>query len=57
MKKRGYIISTVLAVIAAIQIFPLIWLILFSLKSDSEIFGGNIIGLPAKFLWQNYAKL
>lgn len=59
MKKRkigSNIISTVLAVIAAIQIFPLIWLILFSFKSDSEIFGGNIIGLPAKFLWENYSK-
>lgn len=55
-KKGNYVLSAILAVIAAIQIFPLIWLILFSFKSDTEIFGGNIIGLPAKFLWQNYQK-
>ncbi len=27
----------------------------FSLKSNDEIFGKNIIGLPAKWLWSNYA--
>lgn len=56
LKKRigKYTISTILAVIAIIQIFPLVWLIFFSLKSNAEIFGGNIIGLPQKFLWENY---
>lgn len=29
-----------------IQLFPLYWLFTFSLKSNAEIFGGNIIGLP-----------
>lgn len=37
-----------------IQIYPFLWLVFFSLKSNSEIFGGNIAGLPEKFLWQNY---
>lgn len=43
-----------LAAFAFIQIYPFIWLVFFSLKSNSEIFGGNIAGLPEKFLWQNY---
>ncbi|NLD50562.1 MAG: carbohydrate ABC transporter permease [Clostridiaceae bacterium] len=55
-KFGNYSISIILAIIAAVQIFPLIWLIFFSLKSDAEIFGENIIGLPQKFLWQNYSK-
>lgn len=43
-----------LCVVAAIQIYPLIWMILFSFKSNPEIFGGNILGLPQKWLWSNY---
>ncbi len=37
-----------------IQLFPLYWLILFSFKTNREIFNGNIIGLPENFLWKNY---
>jgi len=55
-KSRSSIVSIALAGVAIIQIFPLIWLIFFSLKSNSEIFGGNIIGLPEKFMWQNYKQ-
>ncbi len=39
---------------AAVQIFPLYWMLTFSLKSNSEIFGDNIIGLPREWLWSNY---
>ncbi|MFT8348344.1 carbohydrate ABC transporter permease [Clostridium saccharoperbutylacetonicum] len=46
----------VLIIWAVIQIFPLYWLITFSLKNNSEIFGGNLVGLPEKFLWENYGK-
>lgn len=45
-----------LVVWAVIQIFPLYWLLTFSLKNNEEIFGGNLIGLPSNFLWGNYAK-
>ena len=40
--------------IAVIQIYPLIWLILFSFKDSNEIFSGNVMGLPTRFLWENY---
>ncbi|MGB4657681.1 MAG: carbohydrate ABC transporter permease [Mobilitalea sp.] len=40
-----------------IQIFPLYWLVTFSLKSNAEIFGGNIIGLPSEWHWENYLKI
>ncbi|MCX7709505.1 MAG: carbohydrate ABC transporter permease [Clostridia bacterium] len=43
-----------LGVFAFIQIYPFLWLVLFSLKSNNEIFGGNIAGLPEAFLWENY---
>ncbi|WP_234122546.1 carbohydrate ABC transporter permease [Clostridium hydrogenum] len=45
-----------LIVWAIIQIFPLYWLVTFSFKDNDEIFGGNLIGLPGKFLWSNYQK-
>ncbi|MDR0599246.1 MAG: carbohydrate ABC transporter permease [Treponema sp.] len=40
---------------AAIQLYPLFWLALFSLKDNSEIFGGNIAGFPKIPKWANYA--
>ena len=43
-----------LIIFACIQIYPFIWLVFFSFKSNSEIFGGNIAGFPEKLLWGNY---
>ncbi|PXV87271.1 carbohydrate ABC transporter membrane protein 2 (CUT1 family) [Lachnotalea glycerini] len=44
----------VLSFIAITQLFPLYWLITFSLKSNAEIFGENIIGLPRAWRFENY---
>lgn len=44
----------VLILIALTQLFPLYWLITFSLKSNGEIFGENIIGLPRVWRFENY---
>ncbi len=41
---------------AFISLFPLYWLLSFSLKDNSEIFGGNIAGLPGKWIFSNYAS-
>lgn len=46
-----------MSAVAIIQIFPLYWLISFSLKDNNQIFSGNILGLPEKFMWSNYAKV
>ncbi|MBA4687968.1 MAG: carbohydrate ABC transporter permease [Candidatus Galacturonibacter soehngenii] len=37
-----------------ISLFPLYFMLTFSLKSNKEIFGENIIGLPKEWLWSNY---
>lgn len=42
--------------IAFIQVFPLYWLLSFSLKSNEEIFGANVVGLPQSWRWENYAN-
>ena len=39
---------------ALVNIFPIYFMFTFSLKSNEEIFGKNIIGLPENWLWSNY---
>lgn len=57
-KKKSSIITTiVLLFVTLIQLFPLYWMFTFSLKSNKEIFGGNIIGLPQNWEWDNYVKV
>lgn len=46
----------ILVLIAITQLFPLYWLITFSLKSNIEIFGQNVIGLPQEWRFQNYIQ-
>lgn len=41
---------------ALINLFPVYWMFTFSLKSNAEIFGENIAGLPNEWLWSNYEK-
>ncbi len=53
---KAYGEKFILLFIAAIQIYPLLWLIMFSLKSNQEIFGKNPLALPQKLLWGNYER-
>ncbi|HEX2927873.1 MAG TPA: carbohydrate ABC transporter permease [Ruminiclostridium sp.] len=59
-KKQNIVGKTLLQIfliiVTVIQVYPLIWLAFFSLKDNSEIFSGDVLGLPKKFLWSNYAK-
>jgi raffinose/stachyose/melibiose transport system permease protein len=48
------LIQVFLVVWAIIQLYPLLWLFLFSLKDNADIFGGNIAGLPKVPKWENY---
>ncbi|NBJ91778.1 carbohydrate ABC transporter permease [Parablautia muri] len=57
LKKTGLITTVLLLIVTAIQLFPLYWMFTFSLKSNKEIFGGNIIGLPENWEWDNYVKI
>lgn len=58
MNRIGYILLYVcLAAVALFQILPLIWLFLFSLKDNQEIFAGSPFALPEQFRWENYAKV
>lgn len=46
----------VLILVAAVQIFPLIWLADFSLASSNEMFTSGLLVIPKKIQWGNYVK-
>ena len=45
-----------LAFWALVNLSPIYFMFTFSLKSNEEIFGANIIGLPKDWLWSNYTR-
>ena len=51
---KNTITHILLSLFAFVQIYPLFWLFEFSLKDNSEIFGGNIAGLPQQWSFGNY---
>ena len=56
-KKIGKIaLWMVLVVVAVIQLFPLIWLVDFSLGSSNEMFTNGLLIIPEKIRWDNYVK-
>lgn len=58
MKRIGsFFLYLSLALVALFQIFPIMWLFLFSLKDNREIFSGSPFALPSEFRWENYAKV
>ncbi|ADZ82310.1 MULTISPECIES: carbohydrate ABC transporter permease [Cellulosilyticum] len=43
-----------LSIWTVICLFPIYWLVCFSLKDNTEIFGENIAGLPRHWIFSNY---
>lgn len=50
------ILWIVLVAVAVIQLFPLIWLVDFSLGSSNEMFTNGLLIIPEKIRWDNYVK-
>lgn len=48
------ILFIALIIVAIIQLYPLIWLVLVSFKNNAEIFGGNVLGIPKVWRIANY---
>lgn len=58
-KKRPWskvILFIILLAIAVIQLFPLVWLLDFSLASSNEMFTSGLLIIPEKIQWGNYVK-
>ncbi|SFF38163.1 carbohydrate ABC transporter membrane protein 2, CUT1 family (TC 3.A.1.1.-) [Paenibacillus algorifonticola] len=56
--KLGFsVLYAVLIVVAALQLFPLVWLLFFSLKNNQEVFNLPPLSLPMNPRWENYEKV
>ncbi len=53
---KKILVYTGLIIWMVINLFPVYWMFTFSLKSNDEIFGENIVGLPKEWLWSNYTQ-
>jgi raffinose/stachyose/melibiose transport system permease protein len=52
--KKG-VVYLLIAVLCITQIYPLFWLLTYSLKTNEEILDGSFFALPAKAMWTNYS--
>lgn len=58
LRRFGYILLYfLLSLVALLQILPLVWLLLFSLKNNQEVFDMAPFSLPATPRWENYVKV
>jgi raffinose/stachyose/melibiose transport system permease protein len=56
-KRIGYgILYVILGIIGVVQVYPLVWLFMFSLKTNQEVFGMSPFALPQDPQWGNYVK-
>ena len=53
---RKIVVYAILIFWALVSLFPVYWMLTFSLKTNSEIFGENVVGLPREWVWGNYTK-
>lgn len=51
------ILYIILGVIAILQIYPLVWLVKFSLKSNFEVFNASPFAIPLQPRWENYVTV
>jgi raffinose/stachyose/melibiose transport system permease protein len=53
---RKPILYVLLGVLALLQVFPLVWLLDYSLVKSGELFGPEILRWPQPFQWGNYVR-
>ena len=49
-KWRKSVVYIILILWALISLFPVYWMLTFSLKTNAEIFGENVVGLPREWV-------
>jgi raffinose/stachyose/melibiose transport system permease protein len=55
-KTRKVLLYSFMIGISIIQLFPLLWLINFSLLRSGEFFGSSFLKWPETFIWENYTN-
>jgi raffinose/stachyose/melibiose transport system permease protein len=51
--KKAFVLL-LLSILFITQIYPLFWMLTYSLKTNEEILSGNFFALPQHMQWQNY---
>jgi raffinose/stachyose/melibiose transport system permease protein len=51
-----WVVTAVLLVIAAIWVYPFVWVLSASLKDQLEVFSSGLGLLPKTFVWENYRR-
>lgn len=51
-----WLVYLLIAVLVVTQLYPLIWLLLYSLKTNDEILSGKFFALPSEWKWHNYQE-
>lgn len=54
MRIRKISVGLLFSVLFFTQIYPLVWLLLYSFKSNEEILSGTFFALPDVMIWSNY---
>lgn len=54
IRVSSVVMYILLGIFTVIQVYPLIWLFLFSFKDNNEIFSGNAMGIPKIWRITNY---
>ncbi len=53
---RSVVVFAILILWTVISVFPVYWMLTFSLKTNPEIFGENVMGFPRYWVWGNYSR-
>jgi raffinose/stachyose/melibiose transport system permease protein len=56
MKTKKIFTAFILIIVALLQIFPLIWLFSYSIKTSGDVFGPQLLSFTAHPHWENYRK-
>jgi len=48
------IVFAIFGILLVTQLYPLVWLVIYSFKTNEEILSGNFFSLPAVWQWSNY---
>lgn len=52
----GVVLQSFLWIYFAISVYPLVWMVFYSLKNNDEIFVTNPFGIPTHFRYENYVN-
>lgn len=55
-KIKKWFVYLLFAILVVTQIYPLFWLLMYSLKTNEEILSGSFFSLPIVPQWHNYAE-